>query len=215
MLDQAFRIYRIVAAMNNKFGCRIISDIGRTEEVIQLFRDNLHRPNNLKSIVEDLSLVRRSSQFSRLDSLESLPYLSLGQLGRIAGGSYQVSEAVNYYFDTVNRYGQLSFFVCNTDVDYEDHNIYVQELLLVKSRVGSRYSRAGSYFVFVLIDKAKEGRESICEYFCQCLVGSRTLGCCCHVMAVIWFITWARSTDRIRGPAEWLRDFAVRCESED
>ena len=201
--------------MNNKFGTRIISDRDRTDEVVQMFRDNLHRPNLLQNIVERLRFARRSSQFSDFNTLDALPFLSLGELRRIAGGSYQVSEAVNYYFDTVKRYGRLNFCACDCEIDYSEYNISVQEPILIKSRVGSRYARSGSYLVFILMDKSKEGRECIVEYYCQCLVGSRTLGCCCHVMAIIWYITWARSTNRIRGPADWLDNFALRCENEN
>ena len=109
----------------------------------------------------------------------------------------------------------LKFFACDCEIDHSEYNISVQEPILIKSRVGSRYARSGSYLVFILMDKSKEGRECIVEYYCQCLVGSRTLGCCCHVMAIIWYITWARSTNRIRGPADWLDNFALRCENEN
>ena len=215
LLDQAHRIYRIVASINNKFGSRIYSDQGREAEVIQTFLDNLSRDNLLKAIVEELGLVRRRSYFSPLESFDQIPCLSLGQLRRIAGGSYQVTESVNYYFDTLHRFGRLSHFCCSLSIDLERFNIHAQDPILIRTKIGSRYSRAGFYLVFVLIDKASESHQCIREYYCQCLVGSRTLGCCCHVMAVIWHLTWARDTDRIRGPAEWLNNFAIECESAD
>ncbi|KAL0870703.1 hypothetical protein ABMA27_005645 [Loxostege sticticalis] len=29
-------------------------------------------------------------------------------------------------------------------------------------------------------------------YYCNCLVGNRTVGCCCHTMSIIWCLSWAR-----------------------
>ena len=211
ILDQAYRIHKIIAAINNRFGNRIISDVGRTSEVVQTFRDNLHRQNLLKDLVEAEGLVRRRSYFESLDSFDGIPYLSLGELRRIAEGRYQVSEAVNYYFDTLHRFGSPQNKRCVREIDFAIYNIEIENPLLIRSCVGSRYSGGSSYFVFVLIDMSVEGRQGIKEYYCQCLVGSRTLGCCCHVMAIIWYLTWAHSTDRIRGPAEWLSGFAIEC----
>ena len=77
ILDQAYRVYRIVVTIKNKFGCRIVSDLGSTAEVISTFRNDLHRRNNLQLVVVDLNRVAHRSFFASglfwLDSiLESL-----------------------------------------------------------------------------------------------------------------------------------------------
>ena len=123
ILDQAHRIYKIVAAINNRFGNRIVSDVGRTSEVVQTFRDNLHRQNLSKDLVEAEGLVRRRSYYISLDSFDGIPYLSLKELRRIVGGSYQVSEAVNYYFDTLHRFGSPQNQRCVREIDFTIYKI--------------------------------------------------------------------------------------------
>lgn len=56
----------------------------------------------------------------------------------------------------------------------------------------SRFRSTESHHIFVLIDKTKIGRDSINEYFCTCETGSRTVGCCSHVMTVIWYPGYAQ-----------------------
>lgn len=48
--------------------------------------------------------------------------------------------------------------------------------------------------------------QAIVGYCCSCLVGKRTVGCCAHVMTVVWFLSWARYND-VNAPATFLDDF--------
>lgn len=48
--------------------------------------------------------------------------------------------------------------------------------------------------------------QAIVGYCCSCLVGKRTVGCCAHVMTVVWFLSWARYND-VYAPATFLDDF--------
>lgn len=46
--------------------------------------------------------------------------------------------------------------------------------------------------------------------YCSCIVGNRTLGCCCHVMTVIWYLGWARHQNTLSAPASFLDNVLVR-----
>lgn len=56
----------------------------------------------------------------------------------------------------------------------------------------SRFRSTKNHHIFVLVDKSKSGRDSIVEYFCTCETGSRTVGCCSHVMTVIWYLGYGQ-----------------------
>lgn len=53
-------------------------------------------------------------------------------------------------------------------------------------------------------------RDGIVEYCCNCLVGRRTIGCCAHVMTLVWYLGWARYQENISAPAELLDDVYIR-----
>lgn len=64
-----------------------------------------------------------------------------------------------------------------------------------------------AHHTFVLADRAKVGREAIVEYYCSCATGARTMGCCSHVMTILWFLGFAHAL-LIRGPNPALSHFA-------
>ncbi|RVE41315.1 hypothetical protein evm_014038 [Chilo suppressalis] len=61
-----------------------------------------------------------------------------------------------------------------------------------------------------LVQNNLQGREAIKEYFCNCIMGRLTVGCCAHVMTLVWFLGWARHQDNIVPPAAFLDDVVVR-----
>ena len=73
-------------------------------------------------------------------------------------------------------------------LDFLKYKIDVKDPLFIRARI-SRHSGPNThktYAVFVLIDKALKGVNSIIEHYCQCKSGSRTVGCCSHIMAIVW-----------------------------
>ena len=59
----------------------------------------------------------------------------------------------------------------------------------------SRYSNSKIHKCFVEYDPEKVSEESILGWYCTCQSGARTLGCCCHVAAVIWFLGYSRHNE--------------------
>lgn len=56
----------------------------------------------------------------------------------------------------------------------------------------SRYRSGKHHHIFALIDKTKTGRDSVTEYYCTCESGARTVGCCSHVMTIVWFLGYGQ-----------------------
>ncbi len=57
--------------------------------------------------------------------------------------------------------------------------------------------------------------DSILEYCCQCKNGLRTVGCCAHVMAVLWYLGFARYQAEIPRPANRLYEFFADLDLSD
>ena len=73
--------------------------------------------------------------------------------------------------------------------DYSKYDISVIDLLLIRAIVISRHSGPNTmkiYAVFILCDKSNSDENTIVEHFCQLKSGSRTIGCCSHIMAIVW-----------------------------
>ncbi|XP_028170363.1 uncharacterized protein LOC114360013 [Ostrinia furnacalis] len=57
-------------------------------------------------------------------------------------------------------------------------------------------------------------RRAIIGYCCNCIVGLRTVGCCSHVMSIVWYLAYARHLDNISPPAQVLDGILVRINIE-
>lgn len=54
----------------------------------------------------------------------------------------------------------------------------------------------------------------IAGYYCNCLVGNRTVGCCAHVMTILWYLSWARFRT-VEPPAPFLDDIFYEYDDHD
>ncbi|KAF9410990.1 hypothetical protein HW555_010122 [Spodoptera exigua] len=70
-----------------------------------------------------------------------------------------------------------------------------------------------NYYVYILVANGVNGREGILEYYCNC-IGRRTVGCCAHVMTLVWYLGWARYENNIVAPAAFLDEVVVREDIE-
>lgn len=77
-------------------------------------------------------------------------------------------------------------------INFENYGIVVQDPLLVKAYMKSRYRSGKHHHIFVLADKSKQGGDSIIEYYCTCESGARTVGCCSHVMTIVWYLGYGQ-----------------------
>ncbi|KAL1488652.1 hypothetical protein ABEB36_014452 [Hypothenemus hampei] len=81
-------------------------------------------------------------------------------------------------------------------------NNTVQNPVAVQSR--SRHCNQKTYTCFIDYTSERNGVSGICRYCCDCANGKRTVGCCSHVAAIIYYLSHARYLSRIINPAEIL-----------
>lgn len=206
-LSHDFDSMLIAFALLNLFHEPILSD-KENEDTASLMKSRLNTPNLLKDVVEHYNLAKVKVpyidiNYTLLDNEENnilleFPILSLSDLYSISFGPYQINNAVSYY---AQHQKDSIFLVQKFDpsprhrvstLKYDDFGIVIKNPLLVKAYMKSRFRSTKNHHIFVLVDKCETGRKAIMEYFCTCETGSRTVGCCSHIMTVIWYLGYGQ-----------------------
>lgn len=86
---------------------------------------------------------------------------------------------------------------------------------LLRGRIQSRHSRSRIYYVYILIEDHLEGRNAVLSHYCSCVVGKRTLGCCSHIMSIMWYLGWGRYQNNLSPPAQFLDSIIIRHDVEN
>ena len=82
---------------------------------------------------------------------------------------------------------------------------YVKEQSnVLKLHVQSRHISKKVYRCFVKYKPNTIGISGLLEYTCDCTNGSRTVGCCSHIAAIVYYLAHARYLSKILKPAEIL-----------
>jgi hypothetical protein len=94
-------------------------------------------------------------------------------------GQYQIRQAKAYIKEHLTSSlldeDELEFIVEQCD-DHPD---------LVRARFASRHSSSKTYMTTVQFDNDSDD-EPVTGWFCTCCAGSRVIGCCAHITALIW-----------------------------
>jgi hypothetical protein len=117
----------------------------------------------------------------------------------ISLGSYQLKQVCSYFAEHTSSSGRFEIQVARHTgpLGLSSLGILAEEPMLLRARIQSRHRSATKYHIYVLVDMAKRSAESVLHYCCQCKSGLRTVGCCAHVMTVLWFLGYARHLSEI------------------
>lgn len=207
-LSHMFEDFKIAAALINAFQDPIRDSV-HAATFVDIINDRLNRPNHLADFVTRNNINRQRATFVSMTGdqpiFEDFPNLTEEDLILFALGTYQIKLARSYYAE------HLVQGLYNIEV-YREQQIrglseYIEEqdVSFLRVRIQSRHVRSRVYYSYIVIDRQRNGREAIAHYYCSCLSGRRTVGCCAHVMCVVWYLGWARNqTEDIRLPAEEL-----------
>lgn len=212
-LEHLMSDFRIAAALVNRFGTRLHSD-GSPEKSMQIAnrmiaaRDN---ENKLQEIVDEFGLHRQKSQFKQIEDVEldEFPRLSHETLSsEITFGSFQLKFGPSYITEFHKRHG--SFLLCCSK------QLGNHASKIISAKVHSRHSNSKSYRVYIQYqpqgqNSSQENPKAIEGWYCECKNGARTLGCCCHVASIIFFLAFGKYQAKQKAPGEYLnRIFAAR-----
>ena len=217
-LKHDYEVVQIVFALLNMFHTPIESDVGRQVDIIRTMKARMHVPNRLQRLVHDLKLNTKRVIFrdvvveelsdEQLVPLEDptvrvmrFPTLSEDDLYMISCGTYQRANCEGYYAEHTATNGGI-FNVLRFDpparspfrIDYANWDIEVEQPMLFKAKMASRFRSAQHHYQFVVTDGSKTGRDAIIELYCTCESGARTVGCCSHIMCILWYMGLAHAS---------------------
>lgn len=202
--------FMIGAALLNKFFTTFEPNQGFAVEIADRMIALKNKPNKLSKIVQSASFQRAMKHFEEFEAVDELPVLSERDLLFISLGKYQIKQAASYCQEHVKRHSsqfQLFRYPESKQREFiEQFESEENKLILVFARILSRHRSQKKYDAYVLIDINGLGANSVLEYCCECYVGLRTVGCCSHVMTIIWYSLFTKKANFMR-PAHFLNNF--------
>jgi hypothetical protein len=169
----------IVAALCNCYRPPFHVSTNRDCEIAQKMLHLSGQVNLVQNrVMSDTALSHRSKSWipieSCFESIPSFPKMSEDEIRSLTFGVHQIRQAASYIDEFI--YGSTS-------------NIYFRESTsdLVHARIQSRHTSSKQYDIWVEHDG-----KNVTGWYCQCRIGTRTVGSCSHVASVIWFLAYAR-----------------------
>lgn len=211
--------FKIAAALLNKFH-PLIEDNSDASSLLELALNKLNTPNYLGDFVKEQNLNRARAAFLRINgqipSLDNFPLLNLEELRKISLGNYQIKQARSYCGEHLKENGDYIIEVL-ADPSLADPSL-VGNNFLMRGRIKSRHISGKIYFTYILVSNEPNDANScnaIKAYYCNCLVGMRTVGCCAHVMSILWYLGYARHVTNITIPPALYLDSVLIDENGD
>lgn len=197
-LSHMFEDFQNAAALINAFQTPIQDSI-HASSFVNIINERFEIPNLLADYVIRHNINRQRASFERLSSdqpiFEDFPVFSEEDLILFALGTYQIKLARSYYAEhlieglyNIEVYRERQISQLRDFIEEED-------IWLLRVRIQSRHVRSRIYYSYIVINRQRQNREAIAHYYCSCLSGRRTIGCCAHVMCVVWYLAWARHQD--------------------
>lgn len=215
-MSHMFADFRIAAALTNAFHVPIKDNIQAPAflERIALRRE---MPNVLAEYVQRRRLNGQRIAFQNMDAalpgLETFPRLTQDDLILLALGTYQLKLTNSYYAEHIRPDGEYTIGLYRDSVELTQNlneaGIPGESLWLLRGRIKSRHTRARKHYSYVVVKDGESGLDAIEHYYCSCKAGKRTVGCCAHVMVIIWYLGYARYEDYIHQPARFLNSVII------
>jgi len=198
-LTNDYESLQITFTLLNLFHKPILIDTSY-EDIAHIMKFRVNIPNRLKIVVQKFSLSQVKSPYLELEYIAidneennqqfQFPQLIINDLYYLSLGPYQVRNAISYYAEQqkegtflVRKFEPNSRYPIAV-LNYTRYGISVENPLLVKAYMKSRYRRGKHHHIFVLV--VKTGRDSVTEYYCTCESGARTVDCCSHIMTIVY-----------------------------
>ncbi|XP_060588759.1 uncharacterized protein LOC132744157 [Ruditapes philippinarum] len=181
---------RIVCSISNKYFPPLSStdqsesDVAMAAKMVRL----LEKENELQKKVEKTGLDRKQKVWKNVDEEDIyFPVLNSEQLSELTLGVYQLSLSPSYIQEHLD--GEFDIKV----------NIDDPKLLCVKMQ--SRHSSSKRYMLWIQVEN-----EAVDGWYCTCRCGSRVVGMCAHIAAIVWYLSNGRHSGR---ESYGVRDWGV------
>lgn len=187
--------FTIACALLNKFHTKR-SYNSNSEDIGNKMLALLHQKNELHGIISKsyFKSLLTKKEYTIFNSFHDFPELTMDDLHSISFGCYQVKQAMLYAYDHMemnNNQFQLFVFSEHIAKNYCSAIQGVTDPLLLLLNIGSRFVSGRRYKTFLLFDRSYVGKEAIKGYCCNCKIGLRVVGCCSHVMTILYYLGYA------------------------
>lgn len=189
--------YTIAAALINKYMEHKRSD----RDDIQIASSMLARVS-MRNIVynviqmDKFKQILRKKQYATLLALDIFPNLTQNDLEGLAFGNYQIKQAKCYAYDHIQaNNGRFDVKYFEDDVVNDLFPSLIdqsKDLAFLMTTLQSRYKSNKKYRTYILINRIGHGIGAIIGYCCACKNGLRTVGCCSHVMTMVYYLGYAQ-----------------------
>ncbi|RNA21719.1 vacuolar sorting-associated 13c [Brachionus plicatilis] len=151
------------------------------------------------------TLASSQNTFKKIENFQfdGFPKLDIEIIRKkITFGYYQLEQAYGYLSEHFESNEDYQFLVSNNMENDEDSKI-------VFAKIQSRHSNSVKYKVFVRFKPNSNQLDDI-TWVCSCKTGKRTLGCCSHIAALIYFMAIGRfNITNIPKPGLRLKDVII------
>lgn len=177
--------FQIGAALVNEFCLKVQSDEFDWNHIGDLMLSKTNQENILSNVVHRIP----DTSFRHVTNLTLYPKLTYRELKEVSLGSYQIRLAKSYCQSHLRA--NNNSFIIKVCEDVDLCNRHFEKLLngskplLLCLDLLSRFQSNKFHKTYVLLGFEK--KYTVRGYCCSCRHGCRTVGCCSHVMLVIWF----------------------------
>ena len=188
--------YKIAGSLINKFFKRLFSDTDVA--IVENMKKKINTKNELQDIVKKDKLHKKSLFVAiNSDDIDDFPiYDELYIQTNITLGSYQLKQARGYIGEFFTN-EKIEIRINKTSLNYQDTKILF-------ALIRSRHSKSTLYKVYIRYIPNTRDDSSIQSWFCTCKSGSRTVGCCSHISAIIWYFACGKYLSNITNPGSRL-----------
>lgn len=203
--------YKIASAILNAFGKPILCEKENYLDIGEQMLNRLYTKNDLPRIINMKAFQSIAKFFISVPPDELIfPVLDQNQIKQFCLGNYAMKQAVSYtaYVTKTNNTFPV-FLLPEQHVKTLFKKIYEKKKFnnpkFILAKVNSRFRGGKLHKVFILFDGIETNIEKFL-FYCTCQYGKRTISCCGHSMAVIWYFGYGRSHPQ-KNPASHLDNF--------
>lgn len=196
--------FQIAVALLNAFSKNVLSDKDDWNHIANVMITKAGEKNDMMRFVKTIP----KAKFSKIHNLSLFPKLSYADLKNISQGTYQINQARSYVqMHLKNCDNNFEINVCNA-TDFKTHCARMSHFsnpLLLMVNLPSRFVSGKKHQTYVLLNDQNNVGYTVEKFCCTCKSGTRTVGCCSHVMCIIWYTLHVDQT-KLRLPSPNLNN---------
>ena len=211
-LDHYIDDFRIAGALINKYLKRIIPNYESSLMTTKKMLNRLNRPNDLIEFVTEHNLKLKSQHFFKINisEINDFPKLDVNDIENdIIFGKYQLGQCISYLSSMFREKDNVYVYLNKDESIFDNFRI-------IYSDIPSRHIGNKKYRTYVKYVRNVNLSEAIQGWICECKVGHRTLGCCSHITAVIYYLSYGKYQAKLDDPGSTLlRILGINVSEDD